>query len=274
VISMRVFKRFILTLSYVTSLPLKEAASSIASQYENADSTDASAERDALYGLAKYLPSAGLLIGLLLVPVAIFLGQVHAPHAVAGAILSITWLCLTGGLHFDGLMDAADGVFSHRNRERMLEIMMDSRVGNFGAMTGMAVLILKTVALVSLCAHPALLLTMLVITPAWARWCELYAIGRFPYARETGKGKIWHDSTKFPGDLFLGMALPVIVSAIAAVYVGLNDVLSVVAFTTLSGLIASHWLASHIKGHTGDTYGAVVELAETGCLILTAMIVS
>lgn len=259
---MRTFRRFLLTLSYVTSLPLKGIADT--EDYETS-----------LAGLAKYLPAAGVVIGICLAGIAaVLLMKLHAPHLVAGAVLTVAWLCLTGGLHFDGLMDAADGIFSHRSKERMLEIMMDSRVGNFGALTGLAVLLIKFACVASLCGNVFLLLAILFITPAWARWCELYAIGRFPYARTEGKGKIWHDSTNFPTDLLKGIVIPVLVSVIAATKIGLSPVLLLIGFGILSGLVASHWLASHIEGHTGDTYGAVVELSETGCLLLAAIVFS
>lgn len=259
---MRTFRRFLLTLSYVTSLPLKGVA--------DIDDYEAS-----LAGLAKYLPAAGVIIGTCLAGIAAaLLLNMHAPHLVAGAVLTVSWLCLTGGLHFDGLMDAADGIFSHRSKERMLEIMMDSRVGNFGALAGLAVLLIKFACVTSLCGKIFLLLAILFITPAWARWCELYAIGRFPYARAEGKGKIWHDSTRFPADIFKGIVIPLLVSVIAATKVGLSPILLVVGFGILCGLVASHWLASHIDGHTGDTYGAVVELSETGCLLLAAIVLS
>jgi adenosylcobinamide-GDP ribazoletransferase len=310
---MGVFRRFLITLSYVTSLPIKldqksfqnatdehsfQGKTDSESSYSQTDSEGFNGQTDSesfetetnsgsfqgglpeydetfqLAGLAKYLPAAGLLIGAILVGLAALLVfKIHAPNLVTGPLLAVTWLCLTGGLHFDGLMDTADGVFSHRNRERMLEIMMDSRVGNFGALTGMAVLILKCSTLATLASQPLLLLGVLAIVPAWGRWCELYAIARFPYAKEFGKGKVWHDTTKLPGDLILGMLLPIFVSAVVAVFIGLNSILPVVAFTLLSGLIASHWLASHLKGHTGDTYGAVVELSETGCLILVSLLI-
>jgi adenosylcobinamide-GDP ribazoletransferase len=259
---MRIFKRFLLTLTYVTSLPLKGIAPGFEEDYEQS-----------LAGLSKYLPAAGVVIGAGLMGIAaLLLFKMHSPHIVAAAVLTVAWLCLTGGLHFDGLMDAADGVFSHRDRERMLEIMMDSRVGNFGAMTGLGVLLIKFACLTSLCTNALLLIAVLLLAPVWARWCELYAIGRFPYARAEGKGKIWHDSTRFPTDIFKGMVIPLMVSVGAAMFVGLSPIMLVVTFSILSGLIASHWLASHIQGQTGDTYGAVVELSETGCLLLTAVV--
>ncbi|MBX3075860.1 adenosylcobinamide-GDP ribazoletransferase [Candidatus Obscuribacterales bacterium] len=259
---MRIFRRFLLTLSYVTSFPLKGIADT--EDYETS-----------LSGLAKYLPSAGMVIGICLTGIAaVLLIKMQAPHIVSAAILTIAWLCITGGLHFDGLMDAADGIFSHRNKERMLEIMMDSRVGNFGAMTGLAVLLVKFSCIASLCDNVPLLLGALLIVPAWARWCELYAIGRFPYARPEGKGKIWHDSTNFPADLFKGLLIPLMVSVTTAAQIGLSPTLLIIAFGLVSGLVASHWLASHIEGHTGDTYGAVVELSEAGCLLFTSIVLS
>lgn len=38
------------------------------------------------------------------------------------------------GFHLDGLADTRDGVFSARSRDRMLEIMRDSRLGTHGGL--------------------------------------------------------------------------------------------------------------------------------------------
>jgi len=258
--TMNIIDRFLLTLSYVTALPLKRGKF-----YDQADD-------NSLSGLAKYLPSAGAVIGCILLGAgALCVSKLHAPNLVSGAVLTVAWIALTGGLHFDGLMDAADGIFSHRSRERMLEIMLDSRVGNFGAMCGMSVFLLKFAALSSLCCSPKVLYALLVVAPCWARWTELYAIGRFSYAKEEGKGKIWHDSTKMPEDVLIGLVVPVAVSAAAAALCGISAILMISVFACFSGLVASHWLAQVLRGHTGDTYGAVVELSETGCLLLTAL---
>lgn len=54
---------------------------------------------------------------------------------------SIAWIfilffdvMLTGGFHLDALSDMADGLFSSRDKDRMLEIMKDSRVGSNGVL--------------------------------------------------------------------------------------------------------------------------------------------
>ena len=41
----------------------------------------------------------------------------------------ILLIAASGGLHLDGLADTADGFFSSRPRERILEIMRDNRTG-------------------------------------------------------------------------------------------------------------------------------------------------
>uniref|UniRef100_UPI0005850CC2 adenosylcobinamide-GDP ribazoletransferase n=1 Tax=Paenibacillus sonchi TaxID=373687 RepID=UPI0005850CC2 len=61
----------------------------------------------------------------------------------AAVITLILWVWLTGGLHLDGWMDCADGLLSYRTRERMLEIMKDSRVGAMGVLACMLLLLLK-----------------------------------------------------------------------------------------------------------------------------------
>lgn len=254
---MKALARFARTASYVTSLPLARLP--------------ADAEGVEMRGLSKYLPAVGLMLGALLAGLAALADMCHLNSTLSGAILAVTWLALTGGIHFDGLMDAADGIFSRQPRERMLEIMHDSRVGNFGAMAGMAVLLLKTAALASL--PLAALLQSLIWVPAWARFCETAAIGIYPYMRESGMGKVWHDSTRCPADVVAAGALPA-AGTFLSVYLGFGLPLMLAGLTLACGLAAAAWLARRLGGHTGDTYGAVVEIAETGAITLTAVLIN
>ena len=224
-----------------------------------------------LHGLAKYLPSVGLLIGLWLVVLNWLLGFTHTTHIMAGTILAIAWLLLTNGLHFDGLMDTADGIFSHQSRERMLEIMQDPRVGNFGVLAGVAVLLLKVAALSSI-PLTSMYFALLFI-PAWSRWAETFAISTYPYLKPEGKGKVWHDTTKHPRDLLIGGLAPAALVA-AACALGYWQSAVISAFTALSGVVASMWLAKKLQGQTGDTYGCVVELSEAGGLVFSALLLS
>ena len=78
-----------------------------------------------------YYPLVGTVVGGITAAVGWFLFA-YAPAMPAAVSSVILWALLSGALHLDGLMDTADGVLSHRSRDRMLEIMKDSRVGAMG----------------------------------------------------------------------------------------------------------------------------------------------
>src|SRR5512136_3310325 len=75
-------------------------------------------------GMVPWFPAVGLLLG---VGLAAF---DHAAsrmwHSQAAAVLDVVFLAvMTGAFHIDGLADTADGIFSHRPKDRILEIMKD-----------------------------------------------------------------------------------------------------------------------------------------------------
>ncbi|GAA3326402.1 hypothetical protein GCM10020331_062160 [Ectobacillus funiculus] len=79
-----------------------------------------------------HFPFIGLIIGGLLYAEAMVLKQVFFPFCFGLFLLYLRGSGLLGGLHIDGWMDLADGLGSNRSKERMLEIMKDSRVGAMG----------------------------------------------------------------------------------------------------------------------------------------------
>jgi adenosylcobinamide-GDP ribazoletransferase len=246
--------RFFLATAYVTSLPLAKIPE----------------DPQALAGLSKYLPVVGVLIGAILAALAWLLVNASCTPILVGTILTLTWLKLTGGIHYDGLMDTADGIFSHQPVDRMLEIMRDPRTGNFGAMAGFATMLLKTACLASL-ATPHLLMAVFLV-PVWSRWCEVFCIGYFPYAKPDGMGKIWHDTTKWPGDVLCAAVVPLLLSVAVGYVAGVNLAVLITLATVFSGVLSSFRFFDILKGQTGDTYGATVEFAEVGAVLLIALI--
>jgi adenosylcobinamide-GDP ribazoletransferase len=255
--------KFIHAASYVTIVPL---ACLLPPAKE--------ADHDQLHGLAKYLPFVGILIGAILAVLALLCQYLAVNHLLGAAIIAVLWLTITGGLHFDGLMDTADGIFSHRNRERMLEIMHDSRVGNFAVMVGIAAFVLKVVALAAI--NNQLLVPVVLLGPALARLAETWAIGFYPYAREDGKGKIWHDTTVFPRDLIFASSAPLalVLVLVLAQKSLLIPLAAYYAIAIVTGLLVAAYLNKRVQGHTGDTYGAVVEATETLSLVIFAALFS
>ena len=181
---MNILTKFIHATSYVTIIPMARLLPA------------SSVNEESLNGLAVYLPAVGLLIGSILAATCLTLETLHTANFLLATLITILWLTLTGGLHFDGLMDTADGIFSHRSKERMLEIMQDSRVGNFAVMVGVAAFALKIAALTAL---PARALPLFYSSPpALPAWLKPLLSVPFPMLEPKAKAKFGTIPCDFP----------------------------------------------------------------------------
>lgn len=176
----------------------------------------------------------------------------------------IAWFLITGGLHADGFMDTADGLFSGRSRERMLEILKDSRVGSNGVMAFFFLALLKICFLANI-EGPAVYAALLGI-PVAARYGTLVSVLEFPYARPEGLGKAFAAYAP-PRTLALGF-----LAALPPVLIGGFLYLTLLGTAIAASLILNTYIVKHLGGVTGDTYGAVTESSELLLLGLCAAI--
>ncbi|MBF2037134.1 MAG: adenosylcobinamide-GDP ribazoletransferase [Leptolyngbyaceae cyanobacterium T60_A2020_046] len=220
--------------------------------------------------IARYAPLVGLLIGGLLSGLDALLQGLTMPLGTRSALVVATWVALTGGLHLDGAMDTADGL-AVPAPERRLAVMADSRSGAFGVMAAVVVLGLKGVALADI---GTLRWFALMAAAGWGRWGQVVAIARYPYLKAEGKGA-FHKASSHPAvDWVLGLGLLLAVGF--GVWLGGRDRWLFVFGTTLGGfalaVIIGAWLNRKLGGHTGDTYGAVVEWTEALLLCLMTVL--
>lgn len=152
-------------------------------------------------GIAALAPVVGALLGMALALVDWALTQ-ETPGLTSALVVGL-WLWLTGGLHLDGAMDAADGLAVTDPNQR-LAVMGDSRTGAFGVMVAIAILGLKTLALAVLPQSRGWLLVTILL---WARWGQVVAIARYPYLRAVGKGSMHKTTIQLPWDLLPGLLL-------------------------------------------------------------------
>jgi adenosylcobinamide-GDP ribazoletransferase len=210
------------------------------------------------YGIARYAPWVGFLIGSLLSGLLTVLGVINMPFLTTSAIVLSVWVGVTGGLHLDGAMDTADGL-AVLDPDRRLEVMADSRSGAFGVMVAGLILILKVMALSELDA-----LWVLPLVCAWSRWAQLAAIVRHPYIKPQGKGAFHREQIRSPRsavvNLFLLFGLSIWLGGYWGGWFGLG--------CGAIGLFVGDWFDRALGGQTGDTYGAIVEWTEVGALVL------
>lgn len=215
----------------------------------------------------KYFPAVGAVLGLICASVVAAVNQLCLP-TLTGAIGFAALVILTGGIHCDGLMDSADGLFSGREREKILVIMKDSRAGSFGVVAMILIAALEVSTLTELARLSTCWLCAAIYSaPIIARLMMVVTIGAFPYARPDGMGKAFAKFTTRRTILFatgetLLLLLPLIVremfflSSAAASVVALLVAWKFASFST-----------EKIGGVTGDIYGAVTTLAELSALI-------
>ncbi|MGP0128275.1 MAG: adenosylcobinamide-GDP ribazoletransferase [cyanobacterium endosymbiont of Rhopalodia musculus] len=217
--------------------------------------------------LARWSPLLGILLGGGLGLADVGLNFLGFPIIIRSALIVAVWLVLTGGLHLDGVIDTADGLGA-TDSTRRLTIMQDSVAGAFGVMAAVVVLGLKTIALSEITSYRWL---VLMIAAGWGRWGQVAAITFYPYLKPTGKGAFHKRSIQLPQDLFLGLGSLLTLSGLLILFNVHHWWLGVEVAVVGSSIaiITGFWFYQRLGGHTGDTYGAVVEWSEA--LILSIL---
>lgn len=213
----------------------------------------------------KWMPLVGLLAAL---PAAagFALADVWFGREVAAIFAVLLLITVTGGLHLDGIADTADGLFSYRSRERMLEIMRDSTLGANGVIALVLTILLKYIFLQGIPAAGALLAVL--ITPVLGRMALTWhsAVARYAreergigdYVNQTGLAQAAAASVL---SLFLVTAILLFSGMATRLAVVVTLLLHLPPIAVAVGFAA--YLTRRLGGITGDTIGASIELAET-----------
>ena len=215
-------------------------------------------------GMIPCFPLVGLILGLLL---AVFDSAVsHLWPSYVVSVLDVIFLVVvTGAFHIDGLGDAADGLFSHRPKEKVLEIMKDSRIGVMGLVAIVCGLAVKWCGISSLPDSGAERFIILLIIPAYARASMLFGIKNLEYGRTEGTG---HDHFQKPLNLqsFRWLIIPVIISF----SLGLRGLWINISFIVVVFLIIRLYKKT-LGCITGDMLGAMTETTESLLFLLSAI---
>lgn len=222
-------------------------------------------ESEDMLGSMVYFPLVGAAVGALMA-LAAWLGHlITGSYLAAAALAVLADVLVTGGIHMDGLGDTCDGFFSGRERDRILEIMHDSRMGTFGGLGLMLTLLLKfafIAATLERLGDAALGLTF--AAPVLSRMCVvlLERIGR---SARKGMGSAYvvgmnwrHVAAAFG----VGAALLLLVRPVTLVGIPVAAALA---------YLFNAYFNRKIGGITGDTLGAANELSALVFYALAAL---
>ncbi len=202
-----------------------------------------------------FLPLVGAIIGG-------FGGLIYyliSPYnrLVASFLALLAAIILTGGLHIDGLSDTFDGFLSNRDKERTLEIMKDSRIGAFGVLSLVLLILFKFILIYSIENLPL----AIILSFANSRLVVARIISYKKNARPGGLGDLFHKSN--PKSLMIASGI---------IYMAILILLDIrylipLLITFLAGEYISSISYKKIDGLTGDVYGAIIELGEAVSLL-------
>lgn len=202
---------------------------------------------------AKYFPLVGIVVGG--VAAAVFgIALFFWPIELAVLASMVATLLLTGAFHEDGLADTADGLGGSLERERVLTIMKDSRIGTYGAIALVMGLLIKFEALIHISAP--LLPGVLLAGHALSRFAALLVIHMQTYVRDDGKAKPLATSLSRKE---LGYAA--IFGLLPLALLAPKFLLALIPVAIVWGWF-SHRIKVRLGGYTGDCLGAMQQLTE------------
>ena len=201
-----------------------------------------------------YFPVVGIVVGAV-AACAWYAGAMLWSENIAALLAVGVSIITTGAFHEDGLADSADGLGGAFEVSRKLHIMRDSRIGTYGSVVLIVVIMAKVFAISAIA--PTSAAGALIAAHVMARWTSLPLIYNNVYVREEGTGKPFA-ATVTNQQLYTATAITALV-AIAAT--------GVHAFIIIPLITAFVWLAQwHLRkqlgGVTGDVLGAVNSLSE------------
>lgn len=231
-------KSFLLIVSFFTRLPFGNWVTYTDERY-----------RKSIF----YFPLVGLIIG----------GFIFWPTALPAfssegksLLIILLYLWISGGIHLDGLADSADGLLSGRPKERILEIMKDSRIGSFGVIA--LILYFLTFFTFAQTASARALICM----PFVGKTLGFVMAGFSVYARpDQGMGYVFITEIKKSIASLYFIALGIVLYLI----LGFNGVIAG-GIALLLGIYLTHASHKKIGGMTGDTIGMVIEVMQLGFL--------
>ena len=240
----------LLVVSFFTRIPLSKHA------YERISHVSG------LANAVLFFPFAGLIVATL--PIVVWtLSNFLFPAPLAAGLTLLATGFITGLLHEDGLADCADGLGGTPDRKKALEIMRDSRLGTYGAVALIFAVALKWFALSEFTISEGIV--GLLIVHIASRSAITIGLYETRYARPEGLGELVEGEipvSHFIGALCIGLLA-------GGIFGGLAGIFSVVAAYGLSWLWRLYFVR-RLGGYTGDTLGAIQQLAEISIFIVLA----
>lgn len=205
-----------------------------------------------------FFPVVGLALGAGLAVVHAVANWAIGAWGAAVVTVGVS-LVTTGAFHEDGLADTCDAVGGGYTRERILEILKDSRVGTFGASALALSLVARVGALASMKTGAA---SALIVIESLSRAPPVVVLAFVPYATRPAVAKSRDVAQGAAAQAVVAVSTAALVLGGACVF-GAVSVSSAVGIALLAASVcalSTRYLARKVGGMTGDFLGAIQQL--------------
>lgn len=210
------------------------------------------------------LPFVGAVIGAIMYAVSVLMLDVLGSGPLLTAVfIVLTGIILTGGLHLDGWADTADAFFSYQDREKRLKILEDPRLGAFGTMALVLLIIVKIALFHEILEQDLGHIALFITLPFLAR------VGMNSYFATTNSAKNEGLAYFFKTKLRSNFLILWTVSSAAVILIALGFILGTItlplilfAVIVIAIVIFRVWSLKHFGGTSGDLLGTFIEGTE------------
>lgn len=212
-----------------------------------------------------FFPVVGLVIGAFQWLVFYF-ASMALPADITAILVVAAGVIITGALHLDGLGDVCDGFFAFKGKDRIIEIMKDSRIGTYSCIAVILDLMLRYACYSNLITHD--LSFGIIAAPVISKtvFILLFYIGK--QAKTLGTGNLFIGNVGIE-ELFMSFFIGI---SEVVFLLGVNKAPVIILAAVIATVVFNKYCEKKIGGLTGDTLGANNEIVEILTLILVVAV--
>ena len=221
--------------------------------------------------VVEHWPLVGWLTGGVMAAI-LYFGSMVMPFLVAVIAAIVVRMLMTGALHEDGLADFLDGFGGGgRDRQRILDIMKDSRIGTYGVLGLVCYELLLGATLFSLTPEMAAF-TILAADP-FSKMVTSQLVMMLPYARKEEDAKSKTVYRKMEWKAGVSLAIQGLLPMTGFLFLTRLPWSMIIFLPCLVMYFLYLLIRQRLQGYTGDCCGAVCLLVElTACLVVCSLV--
>jgi adenosylcobinamide-GDP ribazoletransferase len=204
----------------------------------------------------RYFPFIGWIVGS--VCALVYMGTEFFVGAPIAILLSmIAGVLTTGAFHEDGFADVCDAFGGGWTKQKILDIMKDSRIGAYGAIGMILILLLKYT---SLSAIPFSQMWMVLLAAhSFSRLCAVLIVSTSVYVRENDDAK----AKPLAKSITVYEIIPAVIFGLAPLLLFQRvEILYALILPLLAIFFLRRYFHKWIGGYTGDCLGATQQVTE------------